>query len=202
MPPGTPTRRRSLVLRPLTLDATIHSIVAVSVPASIHPGSSLHYAHAGPIHHPLSNIAAIRLRPRNMAPLLPTSGPSLVMQDDGFLPRSDRGMPIMLRRLTKFRTMVGCSGPAWGVGVCDGRVVGLLSLQRSVVLWLLTPSRPSILGSRRVRATNVVASCYARPVKVMMPSLACATLRVLTLGLTIVMLTRPPLPSPSIATTC
>lgn len=50
-------------------------------------------------------ISAIRLRPRNMAPLLPMASPSPAF-DDAFLTRSDRGLPIMLRRLTKFKTMV------------------------------------------------------------------------------------------------
>ncbi|CAK9780964.1 unnamed protein product [Cutaneotrichosporon oleaginosum] len=39
-----------------------------------------------------------------MAPLLPMASPSPAF-DDGFLPRSDRGLPIMLRRMTKFKTM-------------------------------------------------------------------------------------------------
>jgi hypothetical protein len=50
-----------------------------------------------------------------MAPLLPMASPSPAF-DDGFLPRSDRGLPIMLRRLTKFKTMVGVGVRGEGEG--------------------------------------------------------------------------------------
>lgn len=71
-------------------------------------------------------ISAIRLRPRNMAPLLPmasASGPSSMFQDDTFLPRSDRGLPIMLRRLTKFKTMVSAAVGGVMIVGCERREV-------------------------------------------------------------------------------
>jgi hypothetical protein len=78
------------------------------------------------------SLPSIRLRPRAMAnPLLPISSSSSVAgssvvggapaypnglgrysYDTGMTPRSGRGVPVMLRRLTKFRSMVSGNGLA------------------------------------------------------------------------------------------